>query len=53
MKEYYIDFEGYTEISANSVREAQEKFYEEFAKYNPEYSVSVIGVEEAKEEEGM
>ena len=52
MKEYYIDFEGYTKISANSAKEAQEKFYEEFAKYDPEYSVNVIGIEEA-EEEGM
>ena len=44
MKEYWIDFEGYTKITANSDEEAREKFYLEFSRSNT--TVEVVGIEE-------
>ena len=55
MKEYFIDFQGYCRIEANSEQEAQEKFYDKFYGTNELFqensTVEVYNIVEHEEEE--
>jgi len=52
MSEFWIDFEGYTKVIANTAREAQEKFYDEIARDRPDLCLEIVGVEQDTEGEG-
>ena len=53
MKDYYIDFQGYCRLKANSVEEVREKFYNSFYgdKIPQDLNLEIIWIEEVEDDE--
>lgn len=51
--DYYIDFQGYCRLTANSVEEVREKFYDNFygSGLQKDLNLEISCIEEVEEEE--